>query len=141
MATDRPSFFSRDEVLGGLPARRASTLLFAIEQRTAQLAARSRSAMATWVTERAEADRERAFLDALAAGRAPTRPPRVQDLERYAPAWAALVPPDPRLRLAVAKLLGEKYRLPRGGVPRIAAALGLDAAQLDAVTVERLGLG
>ena len=96
--------------------------------------------MATWTTERAEAERERAFLDAVAAGRAPKRPPRVQDLERYAPSWASLVPPDPRLRAAVAKLLGEKYRLPRGRVPRIAAALGLDGDDLRDLTVDRLSV-
>ena len=32
--------FSRDEILGGMPARRATTLLFAIESRTALLVAR-----------------------------------------------------------------------------------------------------
>src|SRR3712207_3764493 len=104
MDADRPTFFNRDQVLGGLPARRASTLLFAIERRAAQLAARSRAAMATYLTERAEAEREQAFLEALAAGRRRARP-GVQDLERYAPAWAGLVPDDVQLRAAVARLL------------------------------------
>lgn len=152
MAADRPTFFSRSDVLGGLPARRASTLLFAIEQRTAQLVSRSRKAMATWTTERAEAERERAFLDALAAGRTGARPPRVQDVERHAPAWAALVPSDPALRAAVVHLLAGKYRLPRRGLPRIRAALGMDEPavrqaferannrSIDTVFVDRLTL-
>jgi hypothetical protein len=43
--------FSRDEVLGGLPARRAHTLLFLIESRTAHLVAKSRHAMDLFPTE------------------------------------------------------------------------------------------
>jgi len=50
--------FSRDELLGGMPARRASTLLFAIESRTALLVARERRAMATFETDRTEAEQE-----------------------------------------------------------------------------------
>ncbi len=39
MADD--TLFTRDEVLGGLPARRAATLLFLIESRTAHMVVRS----------------------------------------------------------------------------------------------------
>jgi amino acid permease len=131
MGNESPGYFTREEVRGGLPARRASTLLFAIEKRTAVLAARARRAMATYVTERTEADRERDFLDALAAGRLGARP-RLQDLERYAPAWAGLVPADAALRATVGMLIGEKYRLPRRAVPRIRQALGLDDPQVRA---------
>ena len=45
MSRDPSAMFSREELLGGLNARRASTLLFAIEARTAQLVGRSREAM------------------------------------------------------------------------------------------------
>lgn len=94
MPTEGPRpIFSREEVLEGLPARRASTLLFAIESRTAELVARSRAAMATFRTERSEAERERQFLAAMAAGREPPLRPRIQDVERYAPLWAPLSPP------------------------------------------------
>ncbi len=58
-------FFSREELLGGLPARRASTLLFAIESRAAQLAVQSRQAAAGYVTEVTAAEQERAFLSAI----------------------------------------------------------------------------
>ena len=117
--------FSRDELLGGLPARRASTLLFAIESRTAQQVARSRSAMATYLTDRTAADQERAFLDALSGGRTLPLRPTIQDIERYAPDWAALVPDGPDQRAAILARLTATYRLPADRTPRIAAALGL----------------
>ena len=126
LSTDWSGFISRDELLGGLPARRASTLLFAIESRTAHLAARSRQAMARHLTERTAEDQERAFLEAFAQGREPPVQPTVQDLERYAPAWTSLVPPDPGLRAALARMIGEKYQLPRRAVPALRLALGLD---------------
>src|SRR6266516_405664 len=81
------TFLSREEVLGGLPAKRAHTLLFAIENRTGQLVARSRSALTVHESERGVEERERAFLDALSAGREPPVRPRAMDLERYAPDW------------------------------------------------------
>lgn len=114
-----------------MPARRASTLLFAIENRTAELVARSRAAMATFRTERSEAERERQFLAAMAAGREPPLRPRIQDVERYAPLWAPLVPADIDVRAALARLLCAKYVLRKGDVPRIRAVLGLDVAQLE----------
>ena len=119
------SFPSREELLGGLPARRASTLLFAIESRTAQLVARSRRVLLTQVTERGAADQERAFLAAMAAGRGRAAPVRIQDLDRYAPRWHDLVPDDPQLKAALARLVLEKYSVPRRA-RRLRTALGLD---------------
>jgi amino acid permease len=118
--------FSRDELLGGLPARRAATLVFAIEARTARLVDRSRRAMATFETDRSSREHEAAFLQALAGAR--ELPVRVtaQDLERYAAAWAPLVPTDPALRAAVIRRLGGKYPLAPGRMPRLAGALGVD---------------
>ena len=130
-------FFSRDEVLGGLPARRASTLVFAIQTRTLQQVVRSRRAMATYLTERTSADQERAFLDALSGGRDLPFTPSIQDLERYAGDWAYLVPDDPDLRAAVAARLGAAYQIPAGGAPRLVAALGLDTTPVRAA-FERL---
>src|SRR5581483_9234407 len=54
----------------------------------------------------------------------------IQDLERHAATWALLVPSSPRLRAALARLLGAKYAFARADVPRIRAALGLDDAQV-----------
>ena len=126
MPPDEPSFFSRDELLGGLPARRASTILFAIEARSAHLVARSKRAMAWYETPRTSSERETAFLEAMAGGRALPLTPRVQDLERFAPTWADLVPAGADLRASLARLIGQKYRFTPERVPRMRAALGLD---------------
>src|SRR5688500_14116589 len=131
MSSEWSDFLSRDEVLGGLPARRASTLLFAIEGRTAHLVVRSRQAMAYVLTEKTSEARERAFLDALAQGRDLPVQPRIQDLERYAPEWAALVPDDAGVRAALARLIGEKYLLPRRQTPALRWALGLDEPEVQ----------
>jgi amino acid permease len=124
--TDWSSFLSREDLLGGLPARRASTLLFAIESRTAQLVARSRKAMATYLTERTAEQQEQAFFEALSEGRDLPVQVAIQDLERYAREWAPLVSDDTGVRASLARLIAEKYGLPRGRLRHISAALGLD---------------
>src|SRR5215211_7151621 len=126
-AADGYGMLTREELLGGLPARRASTLLFAIESRTAHLVARSRRAMAQYNTERSAEEQERAFLDALAQGRDLPLQPTIQDLERYAPEWASLVPEDDSLKAALARMLGEKYPLPMQLVPNTRTALALES--------------
>jgi amino acid permease len=118
--------FTREEVLAGLPARRASTLLFLIESRTAHMVARSRQAMERFLSEGAAEERDLAFLEAFALGRDPPLHPTIQDLERYAPQWTSLVPENPRVLAAVAHLLGRKYNFTYRAVPGIRAALGLD---------------
>jgi transmembrane amino acid transporter len=117
---------SRDEVLGGLPARRAATVLHAIRARTAASVARSRRPLGGYVSERVAAQRESEFLAALASGRDAHAKPSVQDLERYASDWETLVPSQPALRAAIADRLGTEERLVKDWVPRLRAALGLD---------------
>jgi hypothetical protein len=118
--------FTRSELLGGLPARRASTALFAIESTTARLAAASRINRARYAGERTGAEREQQFLQAIASGGDLPRHVAIVDIERFAPDWAGLVPPDPDARAAVAHLLGGKYRFRERDVPQLRAALGLD---------------
>jgi amino acid permease len=142
--------FSRSEVLGGMPARRAASTIFAIENRTARLVVRSRRAVERYVSERAAAHEERAFLQALAEGREPPLRPSIQDIERHAEDWASLVPPDPSTRATVAHQLAAKYRFTRQRVPRVRAVLGLDTEgvvdahdrlfkqPLDAIYADRL---
>ena len=125
--------FTRDEALGGLPAGRARTLLFLIESRTAHLVARSRQAMELAVGDVAARERDLAFLEAFTLGREPPLRPSMQDLERYAPQWADLVPANPRLCAALAHLLGEKYVFTRQAVPGIRAVLGLDTEPVQQV--------
>jgi len=118
--------FTREEVMAGLPARRARALLFLIESRTAHLVAQSRQTMERFLTEEAAEERDLAFLEAFALGRDPPLRPTIQHLERYAPQWASLVPENPRVRAAIAHLLGQKYTFTYQAVPGIRAALGLD---------------
>ena len=118
--------FTREEVMAGLPARRASTLLFLIESRTAHLVAKSRQAMERFLTEEAAEERDLAFLEAFTLGRDPPLRPTIQHLERHAPQWAPLAPENPRVRAAVAHMLGQKYDFTYQAVPGIRAALGLD---------------
>lgn len=136
MPPDKP-MFSRDELLGGLPARRASTVLFAIEGTTARLVAASRINRAAFVGERTVVEREQDFLKAMATGGALPNPPTIADLERFAPDWAALVPEIVDGRAAIARLLGSKYRFRREDVPRLRAAFGLDDPAVEAA-FERL---
>jgi hypothetical protein len=118
--------FSRDEVLGGLPSRRASTLLATIEGATVRLGKASRINRASYVGERTAAEREHEFLAALTSGASQVRPVPITELERFAPGWAEQVPDDPGVRAAVARLLAAKHRLRRADVPGLRAALGLD---------------
>jgi len=130
--------FSREELLGGLPARRASTLLFAIESRTALLVARDRRAMATYETDRTEADEESAFFSALGEGRTPPLQPTVQDLDRHADRWADLLPGDAEGRAALLKRIAEKYGLPVQA-NRIRSVLGADDPAVAAAFERQAG--
>lgn len=121
---------TREALLAGLPAKRGSMLLFAIESRTARLVVRARRAMAPVLAESSAAARERLFLEALAQGRDLPVQPTIQDLERYAPQWVDLVPADPRLRAALAHALASKYRFMAGDVPALRQALGLGETAL-----------
>jgi amino acid permease len=138
MPSDDAPVFSRENVQGGMPARRASTLLYAIENRTALLAARARRAMARFETERTAAEKERLFFGALADGRTPAHT-TIQDLDRFAGRWASLVPDDPELRAAVLARVVEKYGLP-APARDIRAALGAGDAAVAAAYRRQTGL-
>jgi amino acid permease len=120
------AFPDADDLLAGLPARRASTLLFLIESRTAHLVARSRQATELLLTEEGAQERELAFVEAFAASREPPLRPSIQDIERHSVAWAPLVGGNRRVQAAVARRLGEKYEFTYDAVPGIRAALDLD---------------
>ena len=129
MASD--DLFTRDEVLGGLPARRAATVLFLVESRAAYLTDQARRAADFLAPEDVSRERDLAFIEAWSLGREPPIAPSIRDLEQYSARWADLVPANPSIRAAVAHLLGQKYGFTRASVPGIRAALGLDT---DAVT-------
>jgi hypothetical protein len=147
--------FTREEVLAGLPAKRARALMFLIERRSADLAARDGEIAAWMATATLEApmpllaaqlwvekelldasgersdsarvqpgDADDAFLRAFGQSRSPCA--SIGQIERYAHEWAPLVPDNPRLRAAVARLLGQKYRFTQRSIPGIRRVLGLD---------------
>jgi amino acid permease len=124
--SNESSFFGGQNILDGMPLRRAGTILFAIEGRTAQLVAQSRQALASYLTEKTAAEKERAFLSAIAQGRDLPLQPTIQDLERFAPEWISLVPTDENQRAALAKKIAEKFRFRYQDVPALRRALGLD---------------
>jgi amino acid permease len=126
------AFFSRDELLGGLPARRASTVLFAIESLVAALVAESDRAAEPLLNETSAAAHAGTFLAALAHGRTARARPDIWALERYAAQWANLVPTDPGVRAATAWQLGQRERFALGAVPDLRAALGLDTPEVQA---------
>jgi len=129
---ERIALISREELLGGSPGRRASTLLFAIEAHTAQLVAAARLPSPYQIAA-LPADRDQAFLGAMAAGR-DAAAVSIQEIERHAPAWAVLLPErrDPALCAALAQLLGRKYSFAAADVPRLSAAIGLAEPEVRA---------
>jgi hypothetical protein len=136
---DSSSLFSRAEVLGGLTARRASTLLFLIESRSARLVAQARLAMAPFRSEQTAADDELAFITAFTEGRAPPLRPSIQDLEHFAAEWAPLVPREPRMQAAVGHALAAKYRFTHEAAPGIRSALGLDEKAVQDAFLRQYG--
>ncbi len=121
---------SRDEVLGGLGGRatkQAHTVLALIESRTAHLVAQSQQATNAALAVAATQTTPRAYLAAIAQGRAELPRPTIQEIERYAEHWAMLVPETPTIRATLAHLLGQNYDLPTQSAPAIRTALGLDA--------------
>ena len=129
--------FTRDEALGGLPARRAAALLFLIEGRVAHLADQSRRAGDFLASEAASHERDLAFLEAFSVGREPPVTPTIQDLERYARRWAVLVPGNPVKMSKVAE--GPETRTPWVGEHTdevLAADLGLSESEIAALRDE-----
>src|SRR6266487_2721827 len=126
MSTD-DELFTRSEVLGGFSARRAHLLLFQIESRTAYLMMQSRRAVDRYLIEETAEQQDLAFFESLVEGRELPIRPTIRDLERYAPQWQALVPPNQILQATLAHLLGQKYRFTQRDIPHIRQALGLDS--------------
>jgi amino acid permease len=125
--TTEASFFGGQDILDGMPLRRGGTILFAIEARTAQLVAQSRQALAPYHIEKTAAEKEQAFLAAIAQGRDLPVQPTIQDIERFTPEWTSLVPTDENQRAALAKQISQKYRFRYQDVPSLRNTLGLES--------------
>jgi amino acid permease len=130
MSTD-DELFTPAEVLGGFSAKRARLLLFQIESRTAYLMTQARRTAHCYLTEEAADQQDLAFFEALAESREPPVRPTIRDLERYAPQWQSLVPPNLSLQAALAHLLGQKYRFAQRDIPHIRQALALDSERVQ----------
>src|ERR671936_1154611 len=133
---------SRHEVLAGLGGRRArqaSTLLFLIEARTVHASARAEQLAEVFPTEASASEPDRAYFKAIAQTRELARRPSIQEIERFASAWADLLPPDPALRASAAHLLGQRYVFTAQAAPRLRAALGLDLAPVQDAYLRRYG--
>ena len=117
-------FLSRDEVLGGLPARRAHTLLFLIERESALHASEREVGTMALLGERSAEGRSLAWIEAFALRGEVPRTPSIREIEAAADRWAPLVPDSPEVRAAVFRLLTEHHRLQARHVPGIRAALG-----------------
>lgn len=128
--SNESSFFGGLDILDGMPSRQAGAILFAIEGRTAQLVSQSRQALASYLTEKTAAEKEMVFLSALAQGRDLPIQPTIQDIERFAPEWATLVPSDARQRAALTKKLADKFRFRRRDVSEIGKALSLESEEV-----------
>ncbi|MCX6053387.1 MAG: hypothetical protein NTZ74_00445 [Chloroflexi bacterium] len=124
-------FLTRDELLSGLVGRRAQTLLFVIENRTAWFLERSRRRMERFLPEEVLLDREVQYLEALSRKEPPPLRPTIQDIERFADQWSILVSDQPRVRAALAFLLKKKYAFSKEAIPGIRAALFLDSPEVQ----------
>ena len=113
-------------MLGGLPARRAQTLLFLIEQHSALHASEREVGTMTLLGERSAAARELAFIEAFALGRDAPRTASIREIEAAAGRWAPLVPESAEVRAAALRLLAERHRAQYKRVPGIRDAFGAD---------------
>ena len=129
--------FSSAELLSGLVGRRANSLLFLIESRTAVYMHKARKVTAGYIHEELAKDQEMQFLEAFSHGKPPPLRPTIQDIERFSPLWANLIPNQPRLKAALAHLLGQKYTFSYQSIPQLRDVLGLDTQD---VCQQHLGL-
>ncbi len=123
---DPGELLSRDEVLGGLPARRARTLLFLIEQQSALHASEREVGTMALLGERSAEARKLAWIEAFALGRGAPRAASIQEIEAAAGRWAPLVAESAEVRAATLRLLAEHHRLQYKRVPGIREAFGAD---------------
>jgi hypothetical protein len=137
--TEDPGLLSREEVLAGLPTRRARTLVYLIEREAARRRAQREVGTMSLLGERSAEARELAWIEAFALGEEPPRRPTVQEIETAAAQWASLVPASAEIRAAAARLLADRYRLDHPRVTGIRRALGLDTEEVAAAFERQTG--
>ena len=125
---------SREEVLGGLSGKstkRATTLLTLIENHTAYLASQSQQSVEYIFGEYHPKTRTQAYLAAIAQGREVAAPITIQELERFAPQWAALVPDSSEIRATAIHLLARKYSFSAADTPQLQTVFGFDSSSVQ----------
>lgn len=137
---DAPPPLTADEVLQGLTGKRVSTALHAIESRAGLLALTDRHAATPAICENMAATAERDYVTALTTGAELPAPPRVQHLERSAPAWTHLVPTSPSTRADLAHAFAARHPARVGDVPLIRAALGVEEPEVSEALAQRHGI-
>jgi len=133
------NLISRDEVLRGLPAGRAQTLLYLIEARAAHAAARAQQTADLFPSEAEAESLDQAYLQSIALSRDLPRQPTIQEIEQYAPVWKELVPASDQMHAALAHLLGKKYQFTARATPAIRAALRLDTSPVQEAYLQYYG--
>ena len=136
---DDAGLFSREEVLAGLPARRARTLVYLIEKAAARLRLDREVPTMALGGERSAEARGLAWIEAFALDEEPSGPLTAQDIEAAAGRWASLVPRSAEIRAATARLLSERYQLDRRRMRGLRAALGLDFEEVAAAFEHQTG--
>ncbi len=129
--------FSREEAMGGLPARRASRQLAYIERKTARIVAQARGAIELFLAEEPKQEPLLDLVELYKLHRETVSQVTIADLERYASWWAGLLAKDPRVRATIIHLLAQKHNFAVENIPNIRAALGFDDDAVQA-NYERL---
>ncbi len=112
---------SKQELLRGMPAKKAKTLLYLIEKQTAALAAKSQLDFS--LSGQDQKDEELAFWQAYTLEDPPQAKITIQQLERFAEEWSILVPPNPQIKAAILHYMGQKYNFTHSVVPKISRVL------------------
>lgn len=116
---------------GASHQRRARFALHLIQSRAANVALGRHQQAASLMTEGAQQERSKDFLDAINREANTRVPVTIQDLEYSVDAWRELVPENPSIRAHLAKRIGDLHQFSARDVPKLRAALGIDS---DAVT-------
>jgi hypothetical protein len=139
---------SRDAIAGGMPMKRAKSLVYLIEQEarrqqdrmkgidTAALSAAATGGMSNvdlqdLVDDEARrgalsADGDEAYVEAYRSARREADVPDFRWLEAAADHWASLVPDDLKMRVLVFALLTERYDIVRKRAKGFCRNLGVD---------------
>ncbi len=119
---------SKQELLQGMPAKKAKTLLYLIEKQTAALIAESQLDLS--FSDMSQGDEDLAFWQAFTLKTHPKIKVTIQQLERFATEWSILVPSNPQIKAAILHYMGEKYHFTSSVIPKICQVLGCDESEV-----------